>query len=334
MGRGPTTKYYKVLNQDYVEGTLTCLKQATIKEQINNDFPLILNIEPTNRCNLSCYYCPRKKAEKGFGDMPFEVFRRIIDEASHFKKLIMLNLHKDGEPFLHADFFEMVKYAKQKNVAKTVHLNTNALCWTDSVIENILNCGIDDITLSIDAARQETFRRLKGVDCLERIERQVKRFFEKRKELALKRPFARAKIMEFAGISREEIREFYEKWEPIADMVQVTGVHSWSGEIKNIQITDERAGKRFPCGLLWYSLAINWNGEVTVCSVDWNTELKVGNIRNQSLTEIWNSKEIKNIRKAHLKAEFTDYQVCEQCIVWVSIGDLTSFLKERKEFFE
>ncbi|GAX62909.1 molybdopterin cofactor synthesis protein MoaA [Candidatus Scalindua japonica] len=333
MGRGPTEEYYKVLNEDYVEGTLTCLKPSTIKRVVNVDFPNILNIEPTNKCNLACVYCPRERADKGIGIMDWDMYTRIIDEASEYEKLIILNLHKDGESFLHPRFIDMIRYAKKRDMAKTIHMNTNAICWTDRMIDELLDSGIDDITVSIDAARPETFHKHKAADCLERVERQVRSFFDKREKMRLDRPFVRVKIMEFDEISKDEIREFFKKWNGIADEVQVTGIHSWSGEIGGVAVTDEASPVRYPCVIMWYALVINWNGESTVCSVDWNTEIKIGDAKNQSIHEIWNSRELKDARKSQIDKCYDKYHVCKDCVVWVSIGDLTEWLTERKEFY-
>ena len=68
--------------------------------------------------------------------------------------------------------------------------------------------------------------------------------------------------MEFADVDKEEINLFREKWQGVADEVQVTGVHSWSGEINGLEVTDEQSVERYPCALLWYMLAINSNGKV------------------------------------------------------------------------
>ena len=198
MGRGPTKEYYKKLNEDYVEGTLTCLKNSTIKRVISPEFPNIMNIEPTNLCNLKCIYCPREKALKGNGMMDWKVYTRIIDEITEYKPLIMLHLFKDGESFLHPKFINMITYAKKKNVAKTIHLNSNALCWSDRVIDELLDSGIDDITVSFDAARASTYKKHKGFDCLDKAERQVINLLKKREKRNLKYPFIRAKIMEFS----------------------------------------------------------------------------------------------------------------------------------------
>lgn len=335
MGRGPTPEYYKVLHEDYVEGSLTCLKPEVIKRVVNKQFPNVLNIEPTNRCNYRCTYCPRELADKGVGNMDWNLYTRIIDEAADYPKLIMLHLFKDGESQIHPRFYDMVDYAKKKDVAKTVRMNTNASLWNDRVIDQLLDCGIDDMTVSIDAARPETYAKTKGVsiDYLERVERQVRRFFEKRAQRNLTRPFVRVKIMEFDEISKEELREFFDKWDGVADLVQVTGVHSWSGAIQDLRITDEQTPKRFPCALMWYALVVNWNGEVTVCSVDWNTEICVGDVNKQTLHEVWNSSKLKGARKAHVNGHYCAYKVCKDCVVWVSVGDMGGWFKERTDLY-
>jgi len=333
MGRGPDSSHYRVLHEDFVKGTLTCLKQSTIKQKINNEFPNILNIEPTNRCNLRCVYCPRTKAKKGIGDLSWELYTKIIDEAAQYEPLIMLNFHKDGESFLHPRFLEMVRYARDKKVAKTIHLNTNALCWNEKVIEEILESGLDDITVSLDAARPETYKKHKGFDYLNKVEKNVKLFFEMREQKGIDKPFVKVKMMDFDEIPREEIDEFYKKWQNIADLVQITGIHNWSGAISTVKVTDESSQVRYPCVIMWYALVVNWNGEVTVCSVDWDTEINVGNANQQTLHEIWNGSKIKEVRRSQIEGNYGKYTVCKDCVVWVSIGDLTEWLKNETQFY-
>lgn len=333
MGRGPTAAYHKTLHRDFVRGTLTCLKPATIKRFINTDFPNIINIEPTNACNLRCVYCPREKAVKGVGMMSWETYTRIIDEAAGHKRLLMINFHKDGEAFLHPRFFDMVRYARRRDVSEMIHLNTNAICWDEQVIAQILDSGIDDITVSLDAAWADTYYQHKRVDCLAKVEQNVRTFFDERARRKQQHPFVRVKIMEFDEISHDEIRDFKKKWEGVADQVQVTGIHSWSGAVNGVRTTDEESARRYPCVIMWYALVVNWNGEVTVCSVDWNTEIKIGDVHRQSIHEIWNSQELKAARRAQLDGDYCRYAVCDKCVVWVSIGDLTPWLAQKKEFY-
>ena len=332
MGRGPTEDYHRVMNENYVEGTLTCLRKEVIRDRITPEFPLVLNIEPTNNCNSRCYYCPRERmiGAQGTHYLPLERFQRIIDQIGE-RRLIMLNLHKDGEPLLHRDLPAMVDYARQKKAAQVIHLNTNGTLLTTSIGRGIIEQGIDDITVSVDAAREETYRKCKGLTGLARLEDGIRKTIEYRD--AIDSPTRiRVKIMEFGEVSADEIALFYEKWQGVADEVQVTGVHSWSGAIENLAVTDEQSEKRYPCGLLWYMLAVNSNGKVSVCNVDWDYSGVVGDLATSDIAGIWNGPAMKAVRRAHLAGIWNCPSVCQDCVVWVSVGDMGAEFRRRPEF--
>jgi len=321
------------MNDNYVEGTLTCLKPEVIKKRLTTEFPLVLNIEPTNACNAKCYYCPRDKMVRiqGVSYLSLDDYMRVIDQIRD-NRLIMLNLHKDGEPLLHNDLPRMVEYAKQKDAAQVTHLNTNGILINSKTGRGIIERGIDDITISIDASREETYYRLKGIKGLDKLEDNVKKALDYREKIGSKTRI-RVKIMEFDHIEKEEIDLFREKWSGIADELQVTGIHSWSGAV-DIEVTDEQTHNRFPCALLWYMLAINSNGKVSVCNVDWNYSGVVGDIHSQSVFEIWNGDRLRKIRIEHLKGIWDCPQVCEKCVVWVSVGDIWEHLKTKEDFLQ
>jgi radical SAM protein with 4Fe4S-binding SPASM domain len=154
-----------------------------------------------------------------------------------------------------------------------------------------------------------------------------------RAKKGMDKPFVKVKMMDFEEIPPGEIDEFYKKWQDIADLVQITGIHNWSGAISNLKITDEASQVRYPCVIMWYSLVVNWNGEVTVCSVDWNTEINVGDVNHQTLHDIWNGVKIKKVRKSQIEGNYYKYPVCKDCVVWVSIGDLSEWLKKETQYY-
>ncbi|MCU7834972.1 MAG: radical SAM protein [gamma proteobacterium symbiont of Taylorina sp.] len=335
MGRGPTKAYYKKLHEDYVEGSLTCLKTDVIKSKLNIRYPLIMNIEPTNYCNLKCYYCPRERADKGNGFISWELYKKIIDElkdANH--QLIMLHLFKDGESFLHPDFIKMIEYAKKNNIAKTVRLNSNAVDWKDGFVDEIIHSGLDDITISIDAALPESYKRDKGHDRLKQVERNVNNLIKRRSELGAEKPFIRVKAMEFEHMQQSELQLFIDRWTGISDEVQITGIHNWSGEISGLENTDEKSLERFPCAIMWYSLVVNWDGKVTVCSVDWNTEIEVGDLNTQTINEVYTGNKVKAARRSQIQQKYKSYNVCQDCSVWVSVGDMSQWFAEQKDYYQ
>ena len=64
----------------------------------------------------------------------------------------------------------------------------------------------------------------------------IQSFIEYRDKIGA-RTTIRVKIMEFDQICNDEIEAFHNKWEGKADQVQVTGVHDWSGAVRNLTIT-------------------------------------------------------------------------------------------------
>lgn len=332
MGRGPTKEYYQAMNENYVEGSLTCLKPEIVKSKISTDFPLVLNIEPTNACNAKCYYCIRRTMVKtqGINFMGLDVYRKIIDQINN-KSLIMINFHKDGEPLLCADLPDMIEYAKNKEAANILHFNTNGILINDKIGRAVIERGVDDITISIDASYEKTYRRLKELNNLDKLESNIRKAIEYRNKINSPTKM-RVKIMEFEDIEKEEIENFREKWTGIADEVQVTGIHTWSGAIEGLKCTDEQTDRRFPCAILWYALAINSNGKVSICNFDWNYEGVVGNVQENEIVEIWNSEAIKKIRRSQLEGIWDEPKVCEKCVGWVSTGDLWTFFQSQNKF--
>jgi MoaA/NifB/PqqE/SkfB family radical SAM enzyme len=265
--------------------------------------------------------------------MDFELFKEIIGECKRYKRLKMMNFHKDGESLLHPQIYDMIRHAKENKIAEILHMNTNGLLLDESHYEDFFNSGIDDVTISIDASRDATFKKLKGVDALEKIESNIEGLFRYRKEKKYAKPFIRVKIMEFSDVASGEINEFIDRWKGIADDVQVTGIHDWSGAIKGLKVTDETKPNRYPCILLWYALAVNWDGKVSACNVDWDLSALVGDLSKNTLHEIWRGDRIKQLRRAEVLGTKRPARVCEKCVVWAGGDDMTDWFLQNKEFY-
>ena len=99
-------------------------------------------------------------------------------------------------------------------------------------------------------------------------------------------------------------------------------------------MTDETSPHRYPCILMWYMLAVNWDGQVSICSVDWNNTTVVGDINLDTLNEIWNGHRMKAARLSQLEGRWGYLPVCEKCVVWAGGKDETEWLKHKKKFYE
>lgn len=109
--------------------------------------PERIQIEITNRCNYSCGMCPRDLFNLPNEDIPFGLFKKIIDRITH-NNSFNITLTGWGEPLLHPALRDMIIYAKSKG--HNVGATTNGLLLA-SFIEEFVNIPLDKLTISLDS---------------------------------------------------------------------------------------------------------------------------------------------------------------------------------------
>ena len=85
---------------------------------------------------------------------------------------------------------------------------------------------------------------------------------------------------------------------------------------------------RRPCPALWKTPIVNWNGEITTCCFDIDLQMRLGNINEKPLSEIWNSELIVKWRLYHLRGEFNKIKRCSCC------HNINSPVMKNSEFIE
>ena len=88
--------------------------------------------------------------------------------------------------------------------------------------------------------------------------------------------------------------------------------------MKNDDVGSNRIGnylrkKRHPCYELWKRVTILYDGRVVPCCFDFDGELVLGDLKEQSLKEIWNGKKMKNLRRLHLEGKINPINLCREC---------------------
>jgi MoaA/NifB/PqqE/SkfB family radical SAM enzyme len=134
--------------------------------------PVCLYLEVTNRCNLLCTTCPRTYEElEPPADMGWDLFTSIVDQVPGLARAV---LHGVGEPMLVADLPRMVGYLKDRGVY--VLFNTNGTVLSERNGRALIDAGLDELRVSLDAASRESFKAIRGRDYFGRILRNVAAF--------------------------------------------------------------------------------------------------------------------------------------------------------------
>ncbi|MEO9191549.1 MAG: radical SAM protein [Acetobacteraceae bacterium] len=149
-----------------------------------NSPPICLYLEVTNRCNLLCETCPRTFEElEPPADMSWELFTRIVDQVPDVARVV---LHGVGEPMLVKDLPRMIRYLKERGVY--VLFNTNGTLLSPRKFEWLVESGLDELRVSIDAADGPTYKQVRGKDFFHRIVRDVGKFSLYMRERGLQHP--------------------------------------------------------------------------------------------------------------------------------------------------
>src|SRR4051812_16872574 len=132
--------------------------------------PVCLYLETTNRCNLLCTTCPRTfEALEPPGDMSWELFTSIVDQFPNIARVV---LHGIGEPMMVPALPRMIRYLKDRG--SYVLFNTNGTLLTERKGRALIDSGLDELRVSLDAAEPVAFEAVRGRDMFARILRRVR----------------------------------------------------------------------------------------------------------------------------------------------------------------
>ena len=279
------------------------------KEQVVNDYPLLVDIELSALCNLACPMCytitDNFKQKVNARSMDFDLFKKIIDEIGGKVPAIRLSLR--GEPTLNRNFIDCIKYAKQNGI-KEVSTLTHGKKMELDYFKKMVDAGIDWITISVDGLDEEyekIRKPLKFSDTLRRIQQ----MHDYKLSKGLNKPVI--KIQSLWPAIRKNPEDFYNVFEPITDLIAFNPLIDYLQKDSDIEYIDD-----FMCPQLYQRIVIGADGLVMMCSNDEENEHVVGDINQDTVFDIWHGETLNKIRKIHLKNNgFMDIDVCRKCYI-------------------
>lgn len=286
--------------------------------------PFIINVDPSDKCNFQCKFCPtgdrklmKNTPGRAYGIMDFELYKKIINDICEFERPIkVLRLYKDGEPLLHPRFAEMVKYAKEKKCSERIDTTTNASLLNPKRNLEIIGAGLNRINISIEGVNEKQYLEFSNYKIdFGKFVGNIRHFYENRKNCEM--------IIKINGdtISEDDRKKFYGIFGDIADGVYIEHVMScWPEfELKGIEVNQELGIYGQPikevqvCPYVFYSFSINSDGSASACFLDWSRKLIIGDVKRESVKDIWNGEKLLNYQKMFLKKKRKEHPICGNC---------------------
>lgn len=273
--------------------------------------PVRLWIELTSDCNYKCVMCPNKelkKEDKGYLD--FSLYKKIINESQEF--IFDVNLAHRGESLLHPQVAEMIDYAKKRNIFTRLHTNGSLL--TEEKSYEIIQAGLDRLSFSFDGYDKETYERIRKQGDFDKTIKNIIRFLEIKKAAHQKKPVTAIEVIDFGKETSDKLagakKEFMNNFRNLPlDELAFKELHNWAGEIKK----KKHYGEYLICPFPWNALIIYWDGSVLPCTQDFFGYYVLGNVKDSSLKEIWNSEKMVDLRKKLITREIEELSTCSNC---------------------
>lgn len=292
-----------------------------------NEFLRSIHIEIANACNERCAHCyiPHKYKTNV---MDSELFYKIVEEGRKMN-IIHVTL-SGGEPLLHNDIIAFLRRCRELDLS--VNVLSNLTLLSDAIIDEMKKNPLLSVQTSVyamDSAVHDNITKLQG--SLEKTICGLKKLMEAKIPVQISCPVMKQNKDDFVSV----IRWGYDNNISVAVEPVIFASYDHSGDNLSNRLTIDEIGKVIDyeleegyadiisnlakekelmksdepiCSVCRYSFCISATGEVYPCA-GWQTNV-VGDIENQSLSEIWeHSDKIKCLRKIKRK----DFIKCVDC---------------------
>ena len=279
-------------------------------------YPPAVMIEPTTYCNLKCPLCPTGNGtlQREKGKMTLSLFKNMIDEFGD--KIIHLTLWGYGEPFIIKDIYEMIEYAKRRDIFVRTSTNGHFFSKIEDV-EKLIKSGLDDLIIALDGASQETLSKYRVGANFEKIIKAIESISEMKKGKKTNFPFLELQFIVMKHNEHEIPLMRKIAQEVGANKLTIKTVAS--SESKDFIAENERLRRRVKkkkiCSRLWFSSVVNWDGTVVPCCYDYDGKYTFGKLNYKKAVlfkDIWNNQKYINFRDKISKYR-ENIEMCRLC---------------------
>lgn len=342
----------KTLANDFTQSTKETINENTqdfFLEEVQGR-PVISNLqlELSSRCNERCIHCYIPNGKKNHGiDMPYERFKQIVDEFSE-----MGGIHitlSGGEALLHKDIIKMLYYCRQKDLK--ISVLSNLINLTDEVAKTMKDTNVSLVQVSLysmDPEIHDYITTVKG--SFVKTKAAIEQLVAIDVPIQISCPLMKAnkdgyvEVLKYAQSLKVRSQTDYimmaqadldtgnlanrlsldETEKVLNDIIDYdldysSELEKFKPVTNDLEFNRERYMAQPICGVGYDNCCITANGDVYPCA-GWQ-DYVLGNVKSQSLKEIWeNSIRVKELRKL-TQASFPQCvncearQYCARCLV-------------------
>lgn len=296
------------------------------KQTMHLGLPFSLSIEPTTACNLGCPECPSglKQFTRPTGKLALDLHEKMLAQVS--KSVFYINYYFQGEPFLHPDFLQLIRQAKQHKIYTAT--STNAHFIDEKKALEIIDSGLDRLIISIDGLTQETYEQYRVHGKLEKVLEGTKHLVNAKRQRQSSSPHL---IFQFLAVraNEHEIPIIHQVGKDMGvDEVRIKTAQLYDYKNGNPLMPKNEDYARYRkkadgtyvlkyklgnhCWRMWSGSVLTWDGKVVPCCFDKDANHVLGTVENQSFYTIWTSVTYKAFR-SQVFTNRKSIDICTNC---------------------
>ena len=314
------------------------------------EYPVMVAIETTNKCNATCWFCPITEGSKRppagaesliqlgkknqavqaaepadgedgttfnlmkrpLGYMTDEMFEKIIDDCGQFP-LRRIEPYLHGEPFMDKKILDRIAYINKKLPRTEVHIFTNGSLLTKKTVDRLKELRLASMVISLNTPNGDKYNAIMGLDWKKTLANLERVAAENRTSKKVADRF----VMRMTAPKETtdlEIAQFRALARRMGARAVIVSLHNYKGDINS-----ERPVPKIPCYFV-NDLDILYDGNTALCCMDHDGDYSWGDVKQRSVLEVFNSPVAKRYRKLMREDKRDELTPCNQCnMFWWSL---------------
>ena len=237
-----------------------------------------------------------------------ENFEHIAKELKTLPKLKQLNFFMMGEPLVNKNISKIISKSKEMDLSEWYMVSTNGSLLTKEKFKDLCESGLDYLRISIFGSNEQIHSKTTQSKIkLSRVKENLVNFQKFKKDNGYEKPRTMAKMIDTG--QNDENDEFLKAFTGVGDETLIEPLTNWNdpeeGNLAQkdhdyLLSTDHYKKKKETCPFVFYSLVIHSDLKVSVCCVDWEKKTLIGDLKNETLKDIWNGEKLREIQLLHI----------------------------------
>jgi len=285
-------------------------------------FPLIVTVEPTNRCQNKCLYCSRQLMQREFGNVDLKIMEKITAECAKHKAAIRHGGF--GEPLLHPEIEEIIKISSKYDVLTTIF--TNGMELNEKMIESFIKNNLGEIRFSSSGITSEIHNRIRRNSDYDRdFHEKIKMAFRIRERMENKRPFFTlyTNVIDYNDEEfKHNLEQYKDTYLQYVDKVDID--LTMFSRVKHLDHVKDLYEKQTLdeqykyCVGLFLKVIVHWNGDVFACDklYNYHQDYFLGNLNDDDFTieKGFGSEKMKWLREnMSFSMNHVQFEFCKDC---------------------